>query len=335
MNIYDISEKAGVSIATVSRVLNGSNKVRPATREKILAVMEENGYTPNAFARGLGLNSMHTIGIMCADSSDPYLAQAIYYLERELRKNEYASMLCCTGYRLEEKKEYLNLLLSKKVDALFFVGSNFIEESQAANEYLFQAAKSMPIVFLNGHLSGKNIYSVLCDDYQATYDVTDLILKTNVKKPLYLYRMKSYSGKRKMQGFQDACIKNGLSFETDWFRSCPGSIEKTRQFLTSLKNHNIFFDAVIAADDELAVGAVKYAQQQSLLIPDQFQVAGYNNSVLSICSTPEITSVDNRVEYMCTMAVSLLMHVFEKKDFPSKNIFSGMTIERQTTLSKM
>lgn len=86
MNIYDISQKAGVSIATVSRVLNGSDKVSDKTRKKVLAVMEENSYTPNAFARSLGLNSMHTVGILCSDSSDVYQAQAIYYLERELRK---------------------------------------------------------------------------------------------------------------------------------------------------------------------------------------------------------------------------------------------------------
>ena len=74
MTIYDISEKAGVSIATVSRVLNGSPNVSDKTREKVLDIMERYGYTPNAFARGLGLNTMRTIGIMCADSSDPYLS---------------------------------------------------------------------------------------------------------------------------------------------------------------------------------------------------------------------------------------------------------------------
>lgn len=87
MTIYDISEKAGVSIATVSRVLNGSPNVSDKTREKVLDIMERYGYTPNAFARGLGLNTMRTIGIMCADSSDPYLAKAVYYIEQKLRLN--------------------------------------------------------------------------------------------------------------------------------------------------------------------------------------------------------------------------------------------------------
>ena len=100
MNIYDVSEKAGVSIATVSRVLNGNPNVSEPTRQKVLNVMKEIGYTPNVFARGLGLNTMHTIGIMCADSSDPFLANAVYYLEQNLRKCGYDSFLCCTGYDL-------------------------------------------------------------------------------------------------------------------------------------------------------------------------------------------------------------------------------------------
>ena len=98
MNIYDVSKHAGVSIATVSRVLNGNPNVSERTREKVLHVMDELGYTPNVFARGLGLDTMQTIGIMCSDSSDPYLAGAIYYLEQELRRNGYDSLLCCSGY---------------------------------------------------------------------------------------------------------------------------------------------------------------------------------------------------------------------------------------------
>lgn len=73
MNIYDVSERAGVSIATVSRVLNGNPNVSEKTRNRVLEIMDELGYTPNVFARGLGLNTMKTVGIMCSDSSDPYL----------------------------------------------------------------------------------------------------------------------------------------------------------------------------------------------------------------------------------------------------------------------
>lgn len=168
------------------RVLNGSEKVSEKTRKKVLAVMEENSYTPNAFARSLGLNSMHTVGILCSDSSDVYQAQAIYYLERELRKNSYASMLCCTGYELLEKQSYLNLLLSRNVDAVLLIGSHFIENSPEENRYILEAASKIPVFILNGELKGDNIYSILCDDYMALKDMTDLVFARGSDPDLFI-----------------------------------------------------------------------------------------------------------------------------------------------------
>lgn len=146
MNIYDVSKKAGVSIATVSRVLNGSPNVSERTRTLVLQVMDELGYTPNVFARGLGLGTIQTIGIMCSDSSDPYLAHAIYYLEQGLRGYGYDSILCCTGSSLKTKQKYFELLHSKKVDALILAGSKFIEMNPDDNNYIIEAAKELPVL---------------------------------------------------------------------------------------------------------------------------------------------------------------------------------------------
>ena len=114
-NIYDISKLAGVSIATVSRVLNDKSKVSENTRKKVIDAMKKLDYTPNAFARGLGLNTMKTVGIMCADISDPFFANAVYYLENDLRKNGYESILCCTGFDLKDRKSCLQILLSDEL----------------------------------------------------------------------------------------------------------------------------------------------------------------------------------------------------------------------------
>ena len=172
MNIYDVSGHAGVSIATVSRVLNGNPNVSERTRKKVLAVMDELGYTPNVFARGLGLDTMQTIGIMCSDSSDPYLAEAIYYLERELRSHDYDSILCCTGYDLDVKQKYFNLLRSKRVDAIILTGSKFVEMRSKDNNYITEAAANgLPVMLVNGYLEEKNIYSTGCyrrDDRTGT-----------------------------------------------------------------------------------------------------------------------------------------------------------------------
>lgn len=118
LTIYDISKRAGVSIATVSRVLNGSDLVSAKTRQRVLAVMEECGYTPNIFARGLGLNTMKTVGLLCANVSDPPIARAVFFLQRFLRQAGYDCMLLCTEDDLEVRQKYMELMLNKRVDAM-------------------------------------------------------------------------------------------------------------------------------------------------------------------------------------------------------------------------
>ncbi|MCI8591992.1 MAG: LacI family transcriptional regulator [Lachnospiraceae bacterium] len=331
MNIYDISTQAGVSIATVSRVLNGSDKVSDTTRQKVLEVIEKNRYMPNAFARSLGLNSMSTVGILCSDSSDVYLAQAVYYLERELRSNSYTSMLCCTGYTRQGKEAYLQLLLSRNVDAVFFVGSHFIEATPDGNSYILEAAKKIPLFILNGELTGDNIYSILCDDYRAAHEMADLLFDRGSKNPIMLYRILSYSGHRKVQGFLHSCQEHNITDKEHRTFSCPGPLEDTCRILERIRESGLDFDSVVTADDELAVGAVKYASRNGLRIPEDFQITGYNNSVLANCSTPEITTLDNQVEFMCTTAVSQMMQVFQKHRIPSRTMFSGYVVEQKTT----
>ena len=329
-NIYDISRLAGVSIATVSRVLNGSDKVSEATRQKVLDVMEQNGYTPNAFARGLGLNTMRTVGILCADSSDIYLARVIYLLERELWKNSYASMLCCTGYRLEEKENYLQLLLSRNVDALILAGSQFIEENDEDNAYLYEAAKKVPVFLLNGVLAGSGAYSVVCDDALAVKEMTDELIRLGSSHPIFLCRSLSYSGRTKLSGFCRSLAGHSIPEEGRFFL-CPPGIPEPARFLQDVEAQGVPFDACLATDDELAAGAVKYALSTGKRIPEDFQVTGYNNSLLSVCSTPEITTADNRVEFLCTTAVSLLMQVLEGRDVPERTMYSANLIRRATT----
>lgn len=210
MTIYDISEKAGVSIATVSRVLNGSSNVSEKTKKKVLDVINQYEYTPNAFARGLGLNTMKTIGIMCADSSDLYLAKAIYYIEQKLRSNGYDSILCCTGYELDAKVAAMNLLITKKVDGIVLVGSNFIYEKDADNHYIIEAAAQIPVMLLNAALDAPNVYSIVSDDFNSMYDATLQMLSTGVKDIVYFYNSTSYSGKKKLAGYRAAMEEKKL-----------------------------------------------------------------------------------------------------------------------------
>lgn len=334
MTIYDISDKAGVSIATVSRVLNGSNNVSEKTRQKVLDVIKQYEYTPNAFARGLGLNTMKTIGILCADSSDLYIAKGIYFLERLLHENGYDSILCCSGYELEAKKKSMNLLITKKVDAIILVGSTYINDDPKDNTYIADAAAQVPVMILNGVLDAPNVYCVVSDDFQSVYDATLYMLRSGVKDILYYYNSISYSGKKKIAGFKAALEFQNIELNDSMIQYYPGNHEDIPQMAAHLKtiaDNIIPFHGVIAADDTLAIGAYKYALNEHLRIPEDFSIIGYNNSMLVNCCDPALTSIDNKLENLCRQLISTLMGALSGTQVPQLATNQGELVTRGTT----
>lgn len=331
MNIYDISKKAGVSIATVSRVLNGSAKVSEKTKQKVLAVMDETDYTPNVFARGLGLNSMKTIGIMCPDSSDAFLANGVYYAEQNFRTHGYDTLLVCSGYQLENKKKALKVLLSKRVDAIIMIGSSYIEMDEADREYIREAAEELPIAIVNGCMEGKNIYCSYCDDYQATFDAATALLEKGRKNILYLYRANSYSGLQKMNGFKAALKAKGIEPEKEYIVLVENSITKGREKLHELDRSGLVFDSILSGEDTFAVSGVKYAKDKGLRIPEDMDIIGYNNSLLSECSEPELTTIDSKVKITTTYAAEMLIDVLSGKATAQKICTPCDIIKRGTT----
>ncbi len=334
MTIYDISEKAGVSIATVSRVLNGSSSVSEKTKQKVMDVINQYGYTPNAFARGLGLNTMKTIGILCADSSDLYTAKAVYYLEQLLRANGYNSILCCSGYDLENREKSMNLLLKQKVDATILVGSSYIYESDAENKYITDAAAQIPVMLLNAALEVPNIYCILSDDHTSMYKATMHMLNSGVEDILFFYNSTSYSSKRKLSGHLSAMKAFGLPERPELLQFFKGSHEDIPAMAEHLKqaaDQGVTFHGVIAADDILALGAIKYAREQGLRIPEDLAVIGYNNSMLTNACEPGLTSVDNKLETQCQHLITTLMNVLNGEETQTQTMFSGQLIKRGTT----
>lgn len=334
MTIYDISEKAGVSIATVSRVLNGNANVSEKTRKKVLDVINRYEYTPNAFARGLGLNTMKTIGIMCADSSDLYLAKAVYYIEQKLRVNGYDSLLCCTGYEYAPRVSAVNLLITKKVDGIILVGSNYIYEKDSDNRYIAEAAAQIPVMLLNADMDVPNVYSVVSDDFTSMYEATLQMIEAGIQDILYFYNSTSYSGKKKLSGYRAAMEEKKLLTDDDLMQFYHGSHEDVPamiEHLTELRRRGLTFHGVIAADDTLALAALKYARTLGYRVPEDFCVLGYNNSLLAMCCEPELTSIDNKLETLCQHLITTLMGVLDGKEMPKKTVFSGEIVKRGTT----
>lgn len=330
MNIYDIAELAGVSIATVSRVVNDSPKVSEKTKEKVKEVMEKQGYTPNVFARGLGLDTMHTIGIVCPDVSDKYMANAVAYLEKRLRRYGYDCILYCSGYELEAKKTAVASILQKRIDALVLVGSNYAGDGDEEEvQYIVDAAEQVPVFMINGYVRCPNIYSVLQDDYQAMYDAVAAMIEAGRRRILFLYDSDSYSATEKRLGYEDALTDSGLPVEEELEIFLPNDVIEVRDAL--LEKDSLEFDAVAATDDGLAVGAVKYAVRMGLSVPEQVNIIGYNNSEYAVCCEPELTSIDSRGDVLCKIAIDSMMELLDGKNIRHKKKIECRLVKRGTT----
>lgn len=335
LNIYDISKKAGVSIATVSRVLNNSSRVSGKTREKVLQVMEECGYTPNVFARSLGLNTMKTIGIMCADSSYPYQAKAVYFMEQRLREKGYDCLLCCTGDGQIRREECMQLLITKKVDGIILIGSAFIGNKDEDALYIKKAGETLPVMLLNGRVDAPNIYCVVTDDEKAMENATIHLLDNGEGEIIYLFNVISDSGRRKQEGFKRACLRKGILKPEDKIYFLSGYHEDipfiAGRLSAMYKNGNTFCK-VLCSDDSLAMGVLRFAYEENIEVPGKLQVMGYGDSMLVHCCNPELSSVDTKEEAMCNTLVDTLIDVLHGGSKPQVQIFSGDVILRGTTL---
>ena len=333
MNIYDIAELAGVSIATVSRVVNDSPRVSEKTKQRVRAIMEENGYTPNVFARGLGLDSMKTIGIICPDVSDSYMASAAFHLEGRLHEYGYDCILCCSGSRQEKKEKYVSLLLNKRIDALILVGSTYAGEGgdDRKADYVRNAAKTVPVFMINGYIKGDHVYCAFSDDYGATYDVASQMIEAGRRRILFLCDSHSYSANQKLAGYEAALKDHGLPVLGDLKLYVKNRIHSVRDIL--LERRDLNFDSVLATDDGLAVGAIKYANAKLLKIPEELCITGFNNSALSICCDPELSSIDNKVEELCAITTDQMMAVLrgEEKSVEQKSQVPCRLVKRCTT----
>ena len=315
MTIYDIAEAAGVSIATVSRVLNGMPKVSKKTRDKVLAVIESGNYVPSALAQNLSSrNSLKNVGVICYNFEDVYYARAVSLLEKPLREKGYNIILVATGADREHQTKSISLLTAKQVDAIILVGSVFV--SGQNDDHLITAAKKLPVLIINGRIPADNCYSFYCDDRLAVSSVCEN-LASEGKKIAYFYDTEAYSAKMKLKGFKEFCGKINANPD-ELSVKCQSSPRSAKEEFKKFRLKHPEINAVVASNDLLAAGVSAGAREIGLTVPGDLRVIGYNDSVICECASPALSSIDNKIEDICKKAVETLT-----------GIFNGLPVEKE------
>ncbi len=309
MNIYDIAAQAGVSIATVSRVLNNKGTVSAATRAKVEAVLAQSGYTPSAIAQGMMTKSMRTVAVLTIDIRVPHYARTAYTIEQQCSQRGYEVILCNTGGEREATVHYLRAVLKKQIDGLVLVGSVFNDIGR--DPEVEALLRNVPVVLANGALDLPNSHSVRVDDEYGVALAVQHMVDTGRKQLIYLKDMDTASANAKRDGFV-ACVERcgiaGRVVET------ADTLEGGMQAIDALRAEGAHFDGVVCGEDLTAVGVVKGLQAHGLRVPEDVAVTGYNRSIYAQLCTPPLTTIDNKPEQVAQLCVQLLESLIDKKE---------------------
>jgi len=329
LNIYEIAEKAGVSTATVSRVLNDSPKVSAKTREKIHKLMKEENYLPSAYARGLSGTPAKTIGILTIDIRDQYFASVIHSLEQELSLFQYNVILCNTGGELDDQRNYIELLLQKKVEALILVGSVF--KNPQLKGVINQVAEQIPLIIVNENVEGNNIYSIICDEGKGIKETVLHLYNSGHREFVYIQPGNTYSARRKVNGFLDAGKTiEGLNQEKNILK-IEKDLQSAHKIVKEILSRNPSPTAIICGEDLTALGIMQELIKRGYSIPEDFSVTGFNNSIYSECSTPPLTTIDSQSSAMGLAAARLSLDILAKRKVPALSTINPELILRDST----
>jgi LacI family transcriptional regulator len=329
MNIYEIAQKAGVSIATVSRVLNNSPKVSEKTRARISEVIARENYLPSAHARGLSGAPGKTIGILTIDIRDQYFASVIHSAEQKLSLHQYNLILCNTGGELNDQRNYISLLMQKKVDAIILVGSVFNYPQLA--DTLRQVATEIPIIIVNENLSGDNIYSIVCDETTGVSSGITHLYNKGHRYFAYIKVGNSYSAKRKIQGFYNIPkLYPEINIENRVLEVEKG-LEPAQNVVSQILDMNPRPTAIICSEDITALGIIQEITAKGFKIPRDFAVIGFNNAIYSKCSTPTLTTIDSQSSSMGLAAARLTLDILNKVKAPVLTTIATELVIRKST----
>ncbi len=301
MNIYDIAEMAGVSIATVSRVINNKGHVSEKTRKKIESIIAESEYQPSAIARGLACGSMKTIAIFSVDVRIPHHAVTSFNMERMLTNLGYVVYICNTGENIEDWKRYLQIVAERKVDGIILTGSIY---KKLEGEDILDLFQDIPIVMANGNMAPKNVKSVFVDEGRGIELATEHLFTRGHTKLAYVMDKDTESAERKREGFIRQMTLLGVPEASRHVFRAKYGLEAGAGIGLSLYEKG--YNGIVFGEDLTAVGALNALRKKGVRIPEEMALTGCNNSEYAYICSPSLTSINNKAEVLSELTVRLL-----------------------------
>lgn len=323
ISIREVAKKAGVSPATVSRVINGTANVDPIKKAQVLAVIEETGFKPNELARALFKKSSRIIGVIVPNIENAFFGELARAIEEAAYQNNFRILLC--NSLNDTQKELLNI---QTLSQLHADGIIIMTNSEGLAEKIGDC--NVPFVTLDRKIEGLDeIAFIEADHYKGGRMAIEHLLDCGCKNIVCMRGPQKYSsGLERFQGYLDVCRERGL--KERWLE-CDYDYEEGLRVTEKLLEEYPDADGILACNDMVAIAAYKVLMSKGIRVPEDIQLMGFDNIRFSRLFAPEFSTIMQPIREMGTLAVEVIANHANGQSVKKENLFDVSLAERQTT----
>lgn len=290
VTVRDVAKHSGVSVATVSRVINNSPDVTGPTREKVNRAIDELGYAPPVIAKGIAMGKMKTIGLLIPDINNMYYPAVIRGIEDTLTQHSYSVFLCNTDEDIDEEKRYINILETKSINAMMFLGTRSATKD---NAHIVELSKRLPVLMINDYLIGSDVYSVMTDEVEGAYRAVNYLMGLGHRKIALINGDVDYTTYRyKRRGYERALADANIALREEYVVPEDPHEEGGYRGATRLIEMADRPTAIFTASDQIAIGVMKSIYEHGFTIPGDLSLVGFSDIPIAKQLFPELTTVN-------------------------------------------
>ena len=323
ITIHEVAKRAGVSITTVSRVLNNRGYISEETRSKVQASIKELGFIPNEMARSFYTTSTRLVGLIIPTTTNPFFGELAFYIEKYLSRRGYKLLVCNSINEQENEKEYLRMLQENRVDGII-VGSHNIN----IEEY-----DKMPLKMVSVE-RGVNASTpvVQCDNYHGGILATDALIRAGCRSILCLRgdpRLDTPANARYV-AHQELMAQRGLPVHMQSIQFTLPDMEK-QAIIAGIFSGREHYDGVFAGDDMIAAIVYNYALQHGIRVPEDLKLVGFDGTETVQTILPALATIRQPIREMAEVTAQKLLDMIEEKPFSMQSIlpvtlYTGQTL---------
>lgn len=323
MTIKDIAKLAGVSIATVSKVINGKDQnISEQTRHRVLDIVEKEGYVPNGIAKSLKIKKTKTIGLIMPDVTNLFFTNLARGAEDVAEEKGYSIILCNTDNKSKKEEKYLNVLKEKMVDGVIMTASE-----NNLDYPIIESKLPMVLVDRDVHVERK-IGKIMVDNERAAYDAVMFLIRQGCKHVGFISsRGINQSSADRLKGYKRALKENAIKIDNDKIYLDSYSVESgSKGALKLIANGQI--DGICCGNDLIAIGAIKALREKKIHVPKDVKIIGFDDIYIAQYMNPPLTTIRQPIYQLGEEAAKMLISIIEKKEVKLKKVLKHQLIKR-------